>query len=732
MKKSIQTLILLFTLHSFVYGQAVLPTTWGFSTTVMPNGWTQSGTSFYTSSGQIPPACKFDNTGDKVTINFASAPGALTYYLAGNSFAGGTFLVEESVDGVTYTTLHTHTNPPPATYSLFTDAPSSASRYIRFNYSNKVSGNIGLDEVTIAAGAAGPPQEINVVKGISTFINGSSYFWSAPVSTLSTDTFTIANLGTVDTLFISSITITGTDAADFVITNTPDTILAVTNDNLIINFTPSAAGNRYATITINSNDADEAAYVINVIGIGGSFASEPTAQPTALTFTNVTSYRFKGSFTPATGNTDGYLVLRKKGSAITDLPADGVEYQRGDDLGDSKVVFSGNYTSFNPLNIVASTDYYFAVFAFNGPATFRNYLTTSPLTGMVSSASTMMPANYYSTINTSNATFVTDLHNKINPHTQQFYSNYGPKLVSLFAARDTAGDQRVITCVYSGENQVYTEPFDWTTVGYSREHTYCHDWMPTNPASGLPEYDDYHHLFPTNQNQANVIRLNYPLGEVVNATYTYLGCKFGTNAAGNKVFEPRDDHKGDAARALMYEATCYNGVSGNNWSFPSNISTSIPYGQDQNVIKKWNSMDPPSKWEISRNDFIDSLQNNRNPFVDHPEYACFIDFSTMNYIANPTVPCDALGINKITGFSNVYVAPNPVSEQVSVYINSALKQNAQIEIIDMTGKIVALESVTIQTGANKIDLATDKLSRGIYTLKIAGENQLITQKLVKQ
>ena len=72
------------------------------------------------------------------------------------------------------------------------------------------------------------------------------------------------------------------------------------------------------------------------------------------------------------------------------------------------------------------------------------------------------------------------------------------------------------------------------------------------------------------------------------------------------------------------------------------------------------------------------------------------------------------------------------SELVNDLIRQARKQNAQIEIIDMTGKIVALESVTIQTGANKIDLATDKLSRGIYTLKIAGENQLYTQKLIKQ
>lgn len=43
------------------------------------------------------------------------------------------------------------------------------------------------------------------------------------------------------------------------------------------------------------------------------------------------------------------------------------------------------------------------------------------------------------------------------------------------------------------------------------------------------------------------------------------------------------------------------------------------------TLLQWNKFDPPSRMEQLRNDRICKLyQHNRNPFVDHPEYANFI------------------------------------------------------------------------------------------------------------
>lgn len=710
MKKIIFSSLLAVLFNVAAWAQAVLPTTWGFATPTMPTGWSQSGTLFYTSTGPLQPTCKLDNTGDFVMIFFASSPGALTYRMAGNSFSGGTFTVQESIDGTNWTALHTHTSLADQDYQLFTDMPLSTSRYIRFFYTQKVTGNVGLDDVNIAVGAAGPEQEINVKQGATTIVNGGTHTAGSAVSTTLPITFTIENLGTANTLSLSNVAISGANAGDFAVSGTaPTTVAANGTATLVIDFTPSAAGTRNGTITISNDDADESSYVVNIYGIGGSLASEPASQATNLTFPLVKTYRVKGSFTAAASAPEGYIVLRKKGAAITGVPADGTVYDRGDIVGDAQVVFSGLQTTFVPNNIIASSDYHFAVFAYNGNGTFRNYLTTAPLTGVATTPATMQPAGYYSTISTASPNFVTDLHALINPHFEQYYSNYTIRMINLFEARDTVDNQRVVTCVYSGLNKVYTEPFDFTANGFSREHTYCHSWMPINPADDRPEYNDYHHLFPTNQNQANAIRSNYPLGKVVTVTNTYLGAKFGQDANGNTVYEPRDEHKGDAARAMLYEAVCYNGVDGTDWSLPDNIAQNIPYGQDQSILKAWHFQDLPSSWEISRNDFIDSLQDNRNPFIDNPQYVCFVNFSNMNY---ETLGCLA-GIEMQDQLDAAFtVYPNPSHGEVFLQVNTTTI--SRYEIIDMQGRTIVSKDVNDLSVAI---LNTAGIRAGAYIVK---------------
>lgn len=699
MKKNIAFTVLLVLLSFMGNTQAVLPTSWSFTTTNLPTGWSESGTMFYAASGNTPPAMKFDNTGDYLLINFNSNAGNLTYYLTGNSFAGGTFTVEESNLGTVWTTLHSHTSPPSATYALFTDVPLATSRFIRFIYTNKVSGNIGVDDVNITIGAATPEQEINVKQGATTIVSGGSYFTSSSVASMTPSTFTIENLGTLNALNITSATISGTNAADFSVASFPSSVLATSTGNLVLNFTPAASGTRTAILTIASNDADEASYIVNLNGVGGTLATEPSSQASNLVFSNVKTYRINASFTgiPAV---DGYLVLRKKGSPITGVPVDGTVYQRGDIVGDAQVVFSRNSTSFTPNNIIAGTTYYFAVYTYNGPNNFRNYNITAPLSGNSTTPATMLPASYYSTLNTGNSSFETSLHALVNPHQVQYYSYYANTMIYSFEARDTTLDRRVVTCVYSGENKIYNEPFDWASNGYSREHTYCHSWMPTNPATLLPEYSDYHHLFPTNLNDVNIVRSNNALGIVVNVTSTYLGSKFGTDANGQTVFEPRDEHKGDAARALMYEAICYTTISGNSWALPSY--------QNQYLLKQWHFQDPPDNWEIARNDFIDSLQNNRNPFVDSIDYACFVNFSNMTY---EPLACEA-SINEL--LNNGFITyPNPSKDEINLHVDATTISSYQI--IDFQGRVVLSNNVN---NLALVKANISKLNAGTYMVKV--------------
>ena len=116
----------------------------GNGTGELPNGLSVSGTGTYNSS----PAIKFDDTGDYILIHFSDTPGKLTYTIKGNSFSGGTFKVQESADGVNYTDVKS--------YSSLGDAQNeeydlnSASRYVKFIYTNKSNGNVALGNIAIS------------------------------------------------------------------------------------------------------------------------------------------------------------------------------------------------------------------------------------------------------------------------------------------------------------------------------------------------------------------------------------------------------------------------------------------------------------------------------------------------------------------------------------------------------------------------------------------------------
>src|SRR5690606_4440444 len=107
--------------------------------------------------------------------------------------------------------------------------------------------------------------------------------------------------------------------------------------------------------------------------------TEPTAQPTALAFSNVQAASMNGSFTAASGNPTGYLVLRKAGSAPAEVPVDGTTYSGT--FGTSTVVHNGSGISFSSTGLSAGTVYHYAVYAYNGSGQSINYLTANPLRG---------------------------------------------------------------------------------------------------------------------------------------------------------------------------------------------------------------------------------------------------------------------------------------------------------------------------------------------------------------
>jgi Fibronectin type III domain len=111
-----------------------------------------------------------------------------------------------------------------------------------------------------------------------------------------------------------------------------------------------------------------------------TLVTEPTAQPTGLTFTAITASSFNVSFTAAAGG-PSYFVLRRAGSAPTETPIDGSAYSVGGTLGASVVAYIGSATGFSETSLAAGTVYHYAIFSFNGTGALTNYLTVAPLTG---------------------------------------------------------------------------------------------------------------------------------------------------------------------------------------------------------------------------------------------------------------------------------------------------------------------------------------------------------------
>ncbi|MEV6520683.1 endonuclease [Longispora sp. NPDC051575] len=151
---------------------------------------------------------------------------------------------------------------------------------------------------------------------------------------------------------------------------------------------------------------------------------------------------------------------------------------------------------------------------------------------------------------------------------------------------------------------------------WNREHVWAKSHGDFGTATGPGT--DVHHLRPCD------VSVNSTRG---NKDFDTGGSPVG-EAPGNYTdadsWEPRDADKGDVARMIMYMAVRYEGEDG--WpDLEMNQSVtngSAPFIGKLSVLLRWNLSDPPSAFEKNRNQVIyDSWQGNRNPFIDHPEWA---------------------------------------------------------------------------------------------------------------
>ena len=99
---------------------------------------------------------KFDGSGDWLLLHFLEEPGVLTFDIKGNSFSGGTFTVQTSEDGENYTDLVNYTELNATADTKSFDNLDENVRYIKWIYTTKSQGNVGLGNIHLYEAGVGP------------------------------------------------------------------------------------------------------------------------------------------------------------------------------------------------------------------------------------------------------------------------------------------------------------------------------------------------------------------------------------------------------------------------------------------------------------------------------------------------------------------------------------------------------------------------------------------------
>ena len=143
-----------------------------------------------------------------------------------------------------------------------------------------------------------------------------------------------------------------------------------------------------------------------------------------------------------------------------------------------------------------------------------------------------------------------------------------------------------------------------------------HIWPQNKGAENEPMKSDMHALRPCKDN-VNSSRSNKPYGEIDDnevENWYWLDIKTNSLPTSNiekyseskeGMFEPREDKKGDIARAMFYFYTMYSDVS--NEAF---------FIEQKDILKIWHELDSVNELEITRTWSIANYQEGKpNPFI---------------------------------------------------------------------------------------------------------------------
>ena len=169
---------------------------------------------------------------------------------------------------------------------------------------------------------------------------------------------------------------------------------------------------------------------------------------------------------------------------------------------------------------------------------------------------------------------------------------------------------------------------------------------------------------------------------------------------------------GDVARAVFYMAVRYNGLSVVN----GNVSES-PTGfiGDLATLLTWNVTDPSDDFEMNHNNVVYTWQQNRNPFVDHPDLADHI------WGTKTTIPWYQTLSTQDFSELKIVLYPNPANNFIVI---AGLMNEAKVEISTISGMKI------YEGNYRNNDKLNLNLASGIYLVKVSEDNKSVIKKLI--
>lgn len=331
-------------------------------------------------------------------------------------------------------------------------------------------------------------------------------------------------------------------------------------------------------------------------------------------------------------------------------------------------------------------------------------------------------AGYYdAAVGKADAQLKTSLFTIIKNHTERSYND----LWTDFQSTDKRSDGKVWD-MYSKCNFTFVTDQDRGSGGgseceyYNREHSFPKSWFN----DGYPMYTDLFHLYPTDK-YVNNQRGNLPFGETSTPTKVFgNGSKLGNSTFtgySGTIFEPIDEYKGDFARTYFYMVTCYEDKIA-SWS-SEHLDTYIDVNDGNkkkvsiypalntwsaSLLIKWHRLDPVSSKETNRNNAVEAIQKNRNPFIDYPMLAEHIWGNKKGIEWSFTSGVDELRIV-------CNVSPIPATDVLNITTD---EKEFVCSVISMSGQILSVSNLN-----SPATLDVSGLNNGMYLLQIENGNR---------